>query len=78
MRKEFRKPVIKKVEAVGFYRCKVCGSKVGFGEFVLVDEFPICNSCLNEVRQNPLGVLVEVIRRYETELEELEFEKDLI
>jgi len=78
MRKEFRRPVIKKVEVADrFYRCKVCGSKVGSGEFVLVDEFPMCYPCLNEIRQNPLGVLVGIIRHYELEIEELEFEKEV-
>jgi len=77
--KKFREPKVAKVfRTYGkSYACKVCGRKVKGGEFYLVDEFPICANCLSEVKRNPLGVLVAVIRHYELEIEELEFEKDL-
>jgi len=78
MKKRFSRPVIKTVEANGrSYRCIVCRRKIDSGRFVLVDEFPVCYLCLNEVKKNPLGVLVTVIRYYELEIEELEFEKEV-
>jgi len=72
----FKRPEVKTIEVDGrSYRCIVCRRKIDSGKLVLVDEFPVCHSCLSEVEKNPLGVLVAVIKHYELEIEELEFEE---